>query len=140
VEEAGLSESVFFLGPMFGEEKAAAFHHADAFTLPSHSEGLPMAVLEAWSYRLPVVMTPGCNLPEGYEDGAALEIAPKPSSIVDGLGRLFDRTEGQRAEIGERGRALVEKKFTWQSVASQMYEVYSWMLGDREPPSCLRFE
>ena len=34
--------------------------------LPSFSEGLPMAVLEAWAYGLPVLMTDHCNLPEGF--------------------------------------------------------------------------
>ena len=46
-----------FPGPVFGADKEAAFRCADAFILPSHSEGLPIAVLEAWSYGLPVFMT-----------------------------------------------------------------------------------
>jgi len=140
VAEQGLGSSVFFLGPKFGTEKAAAFHHADAFILPSYSEGLPMAVLEAWSYGLPVVMTPDCNIPEGFEEEAALKIDPAPSSIEGGLDQLFAHSEGQLAEMGERGRALVEQKFTWDAVAEQMYDVYRWMLGEEETPSCVRLE
>lgn len=137
--ESGLS-SVHFLGPMFGDEKAAAFHHADAFILPSYSEGLPMAVLEAWSYSLPVIKTPGCNLPKGFEADAALKVTPDPVAIAEGLQRLFGSSAEQRASMGERGRALVERKFTWPSVAKQMHEVYQWMLGERSAPSCVRFE
>ena len=50
----GLQASVHFVGPQFDEGKAATLNRADAFILPSFSEGLPVAVLEAWSYRLPV--------------------------------------------------------------------------------------
>ncbi len=138
VRESGLS-SVHFLGPMFGDEKAAAFHHADAFVLPSHSEGLPIAVLEAWSYGLPVIKTPACNLPEGFEEDAALEVPPDPEAIAEGLQRLFGSSAEQRASMGGRGRALVERKFTWPSVAEQMHDVYRWMLGEAEAPACVRF-
>nr|WP_259129743.1 glycosyltransferase [Salinibacter ruber] len=136
--EPGLS-SVHFLGSMFGEEKAAAFRHADAFVLPSHSEGLPMAVLEAWSYGLPVLKTPACNLPEGFEVDAALKVTPDAEAIAAGLQRMFGASTERRASMGDRGRALVERKFTWPSVAQQMHEVYRWMLGEAEVPACVRF-
>src|SRR5438552_4392289 len=57
------SPSLLFLGPRFGEEKATAYRNADGFVLPSLSEGLPMAILEAWAHAKPVLMTSECNLP-----------------------------------------------------------------------------
>ncbi|MCS4122715.1 glycosyltransferase [Salinibacter ruber] len=135
--EAGLTDRVHFLGPRFGEEKGAAFHHADAFILPSHSEGLPMAVLEAWSYRLPVLMTPACNLSEGFRSGAALSIEPSAQGIADGLGRLLDRTFDEWREMGEKGRALVEQSYTWPQIARTMREVYRWVLGEGPRPDCV---
>ena len=60
----------------------------DAFILPSFSEGLPMSVLEAWAYQLPVVMTDFCNLPEGFEAGAAIRIEPDAESVFQGLEKL----------------------------------------------------
>jgi poly(glycerol-phosphate) alpha-glucosyltransferase len=140
VNRAGLEDSVFFLGPKFGVEKEAAFHHADAFILPSYSEGLPMAVLEAWSYRLPVLKTAGCNLPEGFEEDAALQVAPEPDAIREGLSTLFAYTPEQREVMGQRGRVLLERRFTWSSVAEQMYDVYRWICNEAGPPSCIRFK
>ena len=70
----GAADTVCLAGPQFGDDKAASFARADAFVLPSLSEGLPVAVLEAWSYGLPVLMTEACNLPEGFAAGAALRI------------------------------------------------------------------
>jgi poly(glycerol-phosphate) alpha-glucosyltransferase len=128
---------VHFIGPMYGQEKEAAFSHADAFVLPSYSEGLPMAVLEAWSYRLPVLMTPECNIPEGFAKDAAVRIRPDPDSVTRGLQQLVAVPVHERTEMGERGRSLVEERFTWPRVAEQMHHVYRWMLGEAGQPDCV---
>lgn len=140
VEKKNLSDSVFFLGPMFGDDKEAAYHHADAFILPSHSEGLPMAVLEAWSHRLPVLMTHGCNLPNAFEVNAALSISTDPSKIRDGLKRLFEMGGTERRSVGRRGRNLVEQRYTWSHVANQLRRVYKWILEGSPRPNCVVIE
>jgi len=48
VNQLGMVSRVHFLGPLFGTDKAAAYAVANAFILPSVSEGLPMVILEAW--------------------------------------------------------------------------------------------
>jgi poly(glycerol-phosphate) alpha-glucosyltransferase len=130
-----LQSSVFFHGPAFGRDKEDLLRSADAFILPSFSEGLPMSVLEAWSYRLPVVMTPECNLPEGFAADAAIRIETSVESIAEGLGTLFFMNDADLMTMGAKGRGLVEERFTWQTVASQMREVYDWMLGGGVAPS-----
>jgi poly(glycerol-phosphate) alpha-glucosyltransferase len=129
------SADVLFFGPAFGEEKEALLRGVDAFILPSFSEGLPMSVLEAWSYGLPVVMTPECNLPEGFASGAALEIQSGEGSFQgsdfsfqQGLRTLLEMSDRERAAMGMQGRRLVEEKFTWSKVAAQMKEVYESLL------------
>lgn len=130
-----LDSDVIFYGPAFGEEKQALLRRADAFVLPSFSEGLPMSVLEAWSYRLPVVMTPECNLPEGFATNSAIRIETGVESIARGLDQLFSMSDPDLSTMGAKGRALVEERFTWQTIAAQMREVYDWMLGGGATPS-----
>ena len=136
--------SVIFTGPAFGEEKDRLLRQASAFILPSFSEGLPMSVLEAWSYGLPVLMTDHCNLPAGFAANAALRIGTDAESIAEGLRELFalpTTDHGQRTtsliSIGRNGRALVERQFTWPQVAAQMKEVYEWLLGGGPKPGCV---
>jgi poly(glycerol-phosphate) alpha-glucosyltransferase len=120
-----ITDSVSFIGPQFGAQKSASYAAAHAFILPSLSEGLPAAVLEAWSHRLPVLMSGQCNLPEGFEAGAALPIEPAPESIASGLRALASMPDSALSEIGKRGRRLVERKFTWSAVAQQLLAVYN---------------
>lgn len=133
----GLHETVHFIGPQFGELKTACFQAAEAFILPSLSEGLPMTVLEAWANGLPVLMTRQCNLPSGFEAGAALRIEPAAESIAAELQVLFQMSDVNRRAIGERGLALVKEHHHWPTVAAQMIAVYEWALGVGPAPGCL---
>jgi poly(glycerol-phosphate) alpha-glucosyltransferase len=135
--QLGMDAHVHFAGPLFGEAKAAAYAHADACVLPSLSEGLPMTVLEAWSYGKPVLMTPQCNLGEGFEAGAAIEACPEADSLEQGLATLLGASDGERAAMGRRGLELVKRKFTWPRVATEMHAVYRWLVGGGAAPACV---
>ena len=108
--------SVVFLGPQFGADKSECYRACDAFILPSLSEGLPMAVLEAWAHAKPVLMTPECNLPEGFEANAALRIGTTPEEIGASLRNLIQMSDADRIAIGARGRDLVAKNFSWPRI------------------------
>jgi poly(glycerol-phosphate) alpha-glucosyltransferase len=135
--QLGLLTSVIFLGPQFGADKTQCYRDCDAFILPSLSEGLPMAVLEAWSYAKPVLMTGECNLPEGFESDAALRIGTTPEEIAVGLNVLREMSDNDRSQMGNRGRALVATRFSWPQIGEQMRAVYDWML-DGEMPNTVR--
>jgi glycosyltransferase involved in cell wall biosynthesis len=133
----GIERDVIFVGPLYNDAKAAAYQHADAVVLPSYSEGLPMAVLEAWSYGKPVLMTPQCNLSEGFAAGAAIQSQPEINSLAKGLAQLVEASDEERACMGQRGRELVNRKFTWTSVATEMHSVYRWLAGGGPAPACV---
>lgn len=135
VADIGLGGSVIFLGPRFDEQKAACFRHCHAFVLPSFSEGLPMAVLEAWSYGKPVLMTPECNLPDGFAAGAAVRVQASRKDIAEGLCTLLDMSDTDRCAMGAQGLALVKQRYTWPEAARQMREVYDWLLGGGPVPA-----
>ncbi len=130
--------NVFFLGPQFGEQKQALYEKCSAFILPSLSEGLPMSILEAWSYAKPVLMTEACNLPEGAREGAAMVIPSNAAGIWDGIQRLLIMSDGDLAAMGASGRKLVATQFSWPRLATDMEAVYQWMLGGGIPPACVQ--
>ena len=132
--------SVVFLGPQFGADKSKCYRDCDAFILPSLSEGLPMAVLEAWSYAKPVLMTADCNLPEGFEANAALRIGTTPEEIAAGLRVLREMSDNDRTQMGNRGRALVATSFSWSQIGKQMRAVYEWLLSGGAAPESVRLQ
>ena len=129
---------LLFTGPAFGELKSAFYREADGFILPSLSEGLPMVVLEAWAHSKPVLMTPACNLPDGFNENAAFKMNPDLKSIGEGLQAMFDASDSTLNKMGENGRRLVEARFTWEQVAWQMKTVYEWVLGQESKPVWVR--
>ena len=137
IADAGLGDDVLLVGPVFGERKLGCLRNADAFILPSHSEGLPMSVLEAWSHGLPVLMTDACNLPEGFTAHAALRIAVEPQALAGGLLQLADQPADELAAMGRRGFDLVEAHFTWDAVAERCDRLYRWCLDGGAAPESL---
>lgn len=135
--EYGLESSVRFLGPKFGGDKDLLLRSVGAFVLPSFSEGLPVSVLEAWAYGLPVVMTKECNLPQGFSSGAAVCIDTTAMGIAHGLLDLMALPSEDRTAMGMRGRQLVEQQFSWVSYAEHMLSVYAWMNGAGPRPECV---
>jgi poly(glycerol-phosphate) alpha-glucosyltransferase len=123
------------LGPVFGAEKAAALSAASGFVLPSFSEGLPMAALEAMAHRLPCLLSSACNLPEAFSAGAALAAEPNPELLAAALHQLFALSPAERSAMGAAGRALVAARYSWPQVAEQTRQLYAWIQGGGPSPS-----
>jgi poly(glycerol-phosphate) alpha-glucosyltransferase len=124
IEAGALTSSVELAGPAYGAARAAAYRAADAFILPSISEGQPMGALEALSCGLPALLTPQCNLPEAEAAGAAIGIAPDPEGIIAGLIRLFNMPGAARRAMGENGRRLIAERFDWDATAAAFEDIY----------------
>jgi poly(glycerol-phosphate) alpha-glucosyltransferase len=136
--QRGIEGSVLFLGPKFDADKMACYRNCDAFILPSFSEGLPIVILEAWANGKPVLITPQCNLPEGFAAQAAVRIEPVEKSISAGLRQLMESSEAERQKMGQRGLALVKERFAWPKIAVEIGSVYEWMMGHAPKPECVK--
>ena len=137
VAQLGISDSVKFVGSVFGAQRDAAYQSAKAFVLPSLSEGQPLAVLEAWSHALPVIMTRECNLGEGFELGAAIRMEPTIAGGINALETLFSLGDAALGEMGLCGKRLVASSFSWPQIAAEMFSVYQWVIGAGSTPSSL---
>jgi glycosyltransferase involved in cell wall biosynthesis len=109
--------NVAFVGPVYGEAKDEVLARATLFVLLSDSENFGNAVLEALAMETPAVLSSGVGLAEEVVQAGAgvLEIDAVPALLEDAAARV---------EMGRRGRALVESRFAWPTVAERMEELY----------------
>ena len=109
VRSLRLGDVIQFTGPVFGAQKAALFQGADIFVLPSYGEGVPLSMLEAMSYRLPVVATAVGGIPEVLANqGTGLLVKPGDvPGLAAALRKLLLSSE-LRLELGRAGRERVE--------------------------------
>ena len=141
VAERGLGNDVVIVGPRYDEEKSRLFFASDFFVLPSFSEGMPMAALEAMAHRLPVLITRPCGLAQiEQSEPAGRIVAPAVEDLRGGLSSLMSMPDRRRVEMGVRARRIVEEQFAWSSVIAQLEEVFEWMLGARAAPATVRMD
>lgn len=123
VAELGIGRAVYFLG--MRNDIPHLLAALDLFVLPSLSEGLSVALLEAMSVALPVVASGvGGNL-EIVENGyTGLLVPPRnPAALVEGILEMMSNPEKTRL-FGERGRQRIVGEFTAQHMLSRYEELY----------------
>src|SRR5262249_15785600 len=130
-EEYGVSDQVQFAGPVFGKAKEELYASADAMILASHSEGLPMTVLEAWTFARPVFITEQCNLPEGFKRRAAFRITTEPTNIAETLVNVLPNRD-LLTKAGQSGRDLVRSTFDWTKISERWFSVYESLIFEGE--------
>jgi glycosyltransferase involved in cell wall biosynthesis len=123
------TEGVVLTDFLTGAPLQQVYSHAGTFVLPSSHEGLPIAMLEALSYGLPVIAS---DIP------ANLEVGLEPDSYfplgdVAALARLLERTtaNSETAESREARRRWVESRYDWDNIAGQTMQVYRGMFDRR---------
>jgi poly(glycerol-phosphate) alpha-glucosyltransferase len=125
--------SAEFIGPVFGEAKASLLSAARYVILPSHSEGLPMAMLEAWAAGIPTIMSAHCNLPVGFSAGAALETGTEAGAIAGALGRALALDEATWSAMAKGALMLAQTRFAPDAVSARWAEIYSRAIGQTAP-------
>ncbi len=129
-DEAG---SAAYVGPVFGDAKVALLAASRFVVLPSQSEGLPMAMLEAWATATPTLMTSECNLPDGFAAGAALNCGLSAETIAGCLEAALVIGEPVWQHMSRAARDLAGSRYSSVSVARAWAGAYgAAMSGERE--------
>ncbi len=128
--DLGISSQTLFLGWVTGEAKERAFREATIFCLPSYAEGFPMAVLDAWTYGLPVITTPVGGIPDIAQDGKNMLLFT-PGDVA-GLACQMERMISDcelRENIAKESRLLAQTTFNVGTINRQIEKLYEELLG-----------
>jgi len=125
----GPVSDVSFPGHVSGERKCAAFRGADAYLFPSHSEGLPISVLEAMSYGLPVVTSRVGALSDFFIDGEMgfMVESPEPVRLAASIER-FIRDQPLTAKIRSFNQRYAADHFAASRIRRGLEKVYQSVL------------
>jgi glycosyltransferase involved in cell wall biosynthesis len=123
--ELGVAERVEFPGWLTPERTAAALGSATAFVLPSYAEGLPMALLEAMSWRLPVIAAPVGGIPQLVRDGYNGLLVPPGDieALAGAIARLMNDPL-LRERLGRAARATVESNHSRERMLERLSQIY----------------
>ena len=135
MNQGGLGNSITFTGMLDAEAKWSAFAAAECFVLPSYSEGLSVSTLEAMGAGLPVILSEHCHLPQIADIEAGIIIRAQIKPLQQALEELLNNSPSTNRAVGEHGRRHVATYYNWQTIASQMSELYSWLAGGDRPAS-----
>lgn len=133
VARKSLSRSVTFAGVITGAAKVEAFSAAHCFCLPSYSEGLSVAVLEALAIGVPAVVTPECNVGGIAEGAAGYVTSNEPGTLAEALAECLSLEPGEWTAMSNRARELARNRYNWLAIGAQMRSVYEWVLGGPRP-------
>jgi glycosyltransferase involved in cell wall biosynthesis len=137
IADLRLERTVTMAGVISGQTKLAALSAAKYFCLPSYSEGLSVAVLEALSIGLPTVITAECNVPQVDSSGAGVIASNEPRALAETLISCLGVTARERHEMSFAARRLARSQFDWDTIGRTMHSVYEWLLEGGIPPACI---
>lgn len=112
-----LTKYIEFVGPKYQIDKVNFLLDCDLTILPSYSEGLPMAVLESWSYGIPTLITQHCNFDERGNKNFAIKIDPSADSIIDAIKEYAIKKPEYRNFVSNQARVHVDEKYSWYKIA-----------------------
>jgi glycosyltransferase involved in cell wall biosynthesis len=123
---------VTWTGAVTGRDKANLLAAARVLVLCSDSESFGMSVAEAMAAGTPVVVTRTCPWPDVEREGAGRWVPQDADAMAVALGEIL-RDEALGRSMGERGRALVARSYTWPAAARTIADGYRSVLAHAIP-------
>ena len=125
IRDRRLTGRVRYVGSMLGQLKSELLRWADAYVQPSHHEGLPISLLEALSFGLPIVATRVGAVPEVITHGReGLLVEPRRADLLaDSLYELSLCKDVRRA-MGAHARNLARSRFSPDRFRDDLVSIY----------------
>ena len=119
---ASEDDRIILTGYITGEPLNQVYTYARLFVLPSYHEGLPIVLLEALCYGLPVLVS---DIPANKEVELPAERYFRCGDVDDLKKKMEVLLEkGLSEEEQQEMRDQIENKYNWNKIAAQTIEVY----------------
>ena len=116
-------------GEVSGDVKDCLLANADVFVLPSYSENFGIVVAEAMAWGRPVIASTGTPWQEVAEVGAGWWVKPEEEALAQALHEALGTRREELDAMGAKGRALVERSYTWSAPAERLTKAIEQILA-----------
>lgn len=121
------------LGAIDHSQIAPYYAHADAYVLPSLSEGLPISLLEAMAAGLPSIASDVGGISSQISTRAVKLVQPgDPKVLTEAILEIW-KNNRLREDLGRQGQRFVSEHFTWDMVVDRILGVYREICSSRAP-------
>lgn len=130
-DEAALDPRVLFTGYVYGEVLDELYSNAGAFVLPSRLEGLPLTLLEAAAFGVPLVASdipPHVEVLEESAPGRRLFGVGDEAALIRGLRQILDEGEDGRRAAVAFGKGVMSRH-RWDVATAAIEDVYTRVLA-----------
>lgn len=124
----GLQKSCYFPGWVRGEEKDKLLKESSLFFLPSYYEGMPMAILDAMGYSLPIISTNVGGIPNLVSEKNGLLFKPTDTNgMAKGIIKIL-KNESLRLQMSEESHNIALARFSFDKHLSNLENIYDSIL------------
>jgi glycosyltransferase involved in cell wall biosynthesis len=117
-------DEVTYLGYVSEERKRTLLRDGSIYVLPTYAEGLPIALLEGMAGGNAVVSTAVGSIPEVIDECNGILVEPgEVDELADALAELITDRH-RRARMAERNRELIETRYSWDRVRTELVNAY----------------
>jgi len=129
----GVVQTVHFLEPVFGKDKLDQIRSAGVFILPSHTENMPLAIMEAMAAGLAVIATRVGAIPEMINDGeTGILLEPRqPAQLAAAIAQLLDDVDA-RKRIGRRAAEAARTAWDKTTVGKMTADLYDAVASEHD--------
>lgn len=135
-----VSNSVNFQPAAFGEAKTRLYAEASVTVLPSLNENFGITVAESLAAGCPALASTGTPWAGLLEHRCGWWVDNDPVALHAALREIIATPIQELEAMGVRGRAWVERDFSWSAIAAQMELVYGWLRGLNDRPKTVRMD
>lgn len=129
LEGKGVKKNCIFPGWVRDKEKDRLLRESSFFFLPSYNEGMPMAILDAMGYSLPIITTNVGGIPKIVDEGEnGFMFTP---GDVEGMAQAIERLLGnqkQARQMGEKSFSIVNERYTLDIHFNKLFNLYERIL------------
>jgi glycosyltransferase involved in cell wall biosynthesis len=119
-----MGETVEFVGEKYGKDLDQEYDNCQCLVLPSFTENFGGVIIDAMAHGKPCIASTYTPWKELRDRECGWWVSNEPEALAAAICEMITLDKTRRCEMGERGRRLVEEKYTWDVVVKAMVKGY----------------